>query len=211
MAKGARKNTSSFVGHLEPLNICEFQLYKSAHRYTITQCQMQHAFKNIRQNLQLIMTCFLLIEIFHRITQPEEQNEEMYDLLIETLANIEKDTKNELYIENFKIKILKDAGAVPDVSQCSNCHQRWSENDPIQADSEGHFFCLPCTPQTSTAIPFKIMKLFHYLAHQPNRSIEKIHVTTQEVKVLKGISDIFLHNYLATELKSEKIIALLRA
>lgn len=211
IAKGARKTTSSFMGHLEVLNVCELQLYKTAHRYTITQCQMQRAFKNVRSNLNLIMTCFLLVEIFQKITQPEEENDRMYDLLLETLIHIDQDSKNELYIENFKIKILKDAGALPDVSHCSNCHQRWAENDPIQSDPEGHFFCLPCTPETSTAIPFKIMKLLHYLANQPSRSIGNIQMSPQETAILKNITDIFLHNYLAAELKSEKIIALLRA
>lgn len=211
VARGARKNTSSFTGHIELLNICEFQIYKSAHSYTLTQCQIRQSFKNVRENLDLTMICFLLIEIFCKITQPEEQSHELYNLLLETLDNINKDTKNELYIENFKIKILKIAGALPDISLCNNCQHRWKETDNIQADTEGHIFCMPCSPETTTSIPFKTMKLLYYLTHQTNRDITNINLTTQEAKVLKGVTDIFLHNFLATELKSEKIINLLRA
>lgn len=211
VARGARKSNSSFTGHIELLNVCEFQVYKSARRSTLTQCQIQQSFKNVRDSLNLTMICFFLTEIFCKVSQPEEQSQELYDLLLETLTHINKDTKNELSIENFKIKILKISGALPDISHCNTCENRWKEDDSIHMNSEGYLFCETCTPENINTISFKTMKLLHYLTQQTSKNITNIHLTEKEAKSLKSVTDIFLHNYLATELKSEKIIDLLRA
>lgn len=211
IARGARKSNSSFTGHIELLNVCEFQVYKSAHRSTLTQCQIQQSFKNVRESLNLTMICFFLVEIFYKISQPEEQSQELYNLLLETLTHIDKDTKNELSVENFKIKILKISGALPDISHCNACENRWKETDHIQMNSEGYLFCQNCATENIIVVSFKTMKLLHYISHQASRDITKIRLTEKEAQSLKSVTDIFLHNYLATELKSEKIIDLLRA
>lgn len=208
-AKGSRKITSSFMGHLETLNVCVFQLYKNGSHFTITQCQVQESFKKIREQLKQTFLSLHLIEIFLTMAQSEENGEELFELLTGTLKKLDRENKNSLYLENFKIKILTIAGALPNVSRCGNCDIRWQPGSMIQMDQEGHIFCQSCAPERSMLIPFNTMKLIHFLKDAPFHQVQKIKSTPKEESSLKTLTDIFLQNYIITELRTEKIMTLL--
>lgn len=205
MAKGARKIDSSFTGHLELLNICNIQIYKSSHRYTLTQCQSNKTFLKLRDDLKLSMSAFILIEIFNKIIHSEEYNEQLFTLLVSTLTNLDNKDKNALFIENYKIKILKIAGALPDISTCSNCNHRWINNETIVISNDGQIHCKKCYAknQSSIEIQYNIMKLINYLSN--SEKIIQITITKPQKIVLNKICNIFLENYLSNTLNSEKI------
>lgn len=206
-ARGARKINSSFIGHLEVLNICDFQLYKNQNRYTITQCQIKKSYKNIRETLNQSMLSFHLLEIFLKIAQSEENGDELFELIIQTLNKIDQNQKNHLHIETFKIKMLDIAGALPNISRCGNCDIRWSTESMIHIDDEGHISCFDCLTGNQTLIPFNTMKLIYYIQQSPFEEIEKIAMSQEDKSILKKVTGILLHNYISSELKTEKFIA----
>ena len=205
-ARGARKINSSFIGHLEILNICELQLYKSQNHFTITQCQIKRSYKNIRETLHQSMLSFHLLEIFLKIAQSEENGEELFDLIAQTLEKIDQNKKNHLHIETFKIKMLAIAGALPNISHCGSCDIRWTTESMICIDDEGHISCSNCSSGNQTLMPFNIMKLIHFIQRSSFDHVEKITMNEQEKNILKKIMGIFLHNYISSELKTEKFI-----
>jgi DNA repair protein RecO (recombination protein O) len=207
IAKGSRKIISSFGGHLEVLNICSMQVYKSSHRYTITQCQTLHCFKNLRSNLQLSLLAFLILEIFYRITPTDEQDEELFELVQNTLEMLSKDCKKSLIIESFKIKLLSSIGALPDISECFNCHKKWTETENIYIDDDYKISCKKCICGNDHVekISFNIMKLINYILNRPIEAIEKINLKKTDELELKKIADHFLQTYLNFDLNSEKI------
>ncbi|MCA9373918.1 DNA repair protein RecO [Candidatus Peregrinibacteria bacterium] len=206
-ARGARKINSSFIGHLEILNICDFQLYKNQNHFTITQCQIRKSYKNIRETLNQSMLSFHLLEIFLKIAQSEENGDELFDLIAQTLEKIDQNQKNQLHIETFKIKMLDIAGALPNISRCGNCDIRWNQESMIHIDEEGHISCFDCSSGNQTLIPFNTMKLIHFIQQSPFDQIEKIAMNQQDKTILKKVMAIFLHNYISSELKTEKFIA----
>lgn len=207
LAKGVRKINSSFSGHLEILNICDFNVYKSSYRYTITQCQTVNSFKNLKKDLQLSMLAFLISEIFYRMTPSDEQGEDLFSLIIQTLQSLSGNVKNPLILESFKIKLLQATGNLPDISECSDCHHKWRPEDTICLDQYGHIKCMNCSNNNDTKelIGFNIMKLINFIAHRPYKEIENISLKLHEQNNLKRLTDIFLHSYIDIELKSEKI------
>ncbi|MBU0667691.1 DNA repair protein RecO [Patescibacteria group bacterium] len=214
VAKGARKITGSFTGHLETLNICKLQLHKSARGYTVTECRIEHGFNKIRNSLELSMIAFLLLEIFSKIAQTQEQSVELFNLITGTLTGLEENQNADLYTGAFKVKILNMSGALPDISRCGSCNRRWTEADHINLNNEGHIFCDGCGNQSTenrltqkAAITWNTMKLIHFLSSSNQKQIQKIKISKKETADFKIIIDIFLHNYMACELKSEKIYA----
>lgn len=207
LAKGARKIDSKFTGHLETLNICNIQLYKSSSKYIITQCQISQSFRPIRDNLELSMLSLLLIEIFYNLAHAHENGNELFDLIEKSLTQLSKNNKNALAIETFKIKILKLSGALPDISNCSQCHHKWSATDTILIDPNGHIFCHMCGKpwKIQSAISFNIMKLINFIAIAPHEKIEQLKLQTQDLNQLKKITDSFLHTYINKEINCEKI------
>lgn len=105
-AKGARKMTSSFSGHIETLNMCNVQLYKTPVRYTLIQCQTVESFKNIREDFERSMMAGLMIEIFHKSTLSTEHVPELFHLLKESLQKLCISEQHFLTVEGFKLNLL---------------------------------------------------------------------------------------------------------
>lgn len=206
-AKGARRVKSSFAGHTNLLNICHLQLYKNGDHYTLIQCQATESFREVRENLELSALSFILLELFQKAAhRDEETNKQLFDLFLSTLHSLTVKNRH-LLIEAFKIKLLHLSGAISDISECSSCHHRWQSHAKIFTDNEGHLFCRKCTDNSSnTSVPFNIIKLVNFLLHEDYSKIEKIKLQKDEALKLRQLSDMFLHIYINSELKSEKIV-----
>lgn len=209
VAKGARKIDSSFTGHLEPLNICRFQLYRSARGFTITQCQARQTFRVLRDNLEKSLLATMILEIFQKSAYTDEHGQELFALLDSTLNHLGASRKHLIVIESFKIKLLQLLGAMPDMTRCSFCQKKWTASSEILLDSEGHFTCAKCSihGKEHFRAPFPIIKLLNFLGGEDLKQIEKITLREEEKNTLKKISSLFLQHYLNSQICSERILA----
>ena len=206
VAKGSRKVASSFIGHLELFNICRLELYRTPHRFTITQCQAEQTFKPIRDDLTRSINAFLVTEIFQKIVHSSEQGEELLSLLEFTLAGLASTDKPLFLIENFKIKLLQLCGSLPEVSRCSQCHRKWKTNEEIFIIGEAHMLCGDCRPEGNQAtMSFNLMKLVHHLANEPFETSKKLRLTEDEFGLLHTLTNSFLSHSLTAEINTEKM------
>jgi len=112
-AHGARQISSRFTGHMDLLNVCDFQVYKSIKSNTVVECGLCLAFSKFRENLTKF---YYASEIAKILKSFESENcEDIYGLIIETLKAIENYTKESLIFEAFKIKLFSLTGIMPDV------------------------------------------------------------------------------------------------
>ncbi|MBU1446255.1 DNA repair protein RecO [Patescibacteria group bacterium] len=114
-AKGARRIESKFTGHLDLLNVCHFQLYKSPRNYIITECQLIQNYDHFRKNLDKFYISNEVAKMAFRFTTEEEENSAIYELLINTFLALENNEKENLILEAFKIKLLGLSGIMPDL------------------------------------------------------------------------------------------------
>ena len=209
-AKGARKINASLSGHIETLNICNFQLYKSPVRYTIVQCQVSENFKKIRQNFNTAMTASMIVEIFHKSTFTNEHAPELFTLLEQSLHKLSNADQHFLTVESFKLNLLQQIGVLPNLQNCGSCHERWSSLHKIRLEKSGHLRCQTCadTNQSDSAKPieFNIIKLIHYLSQPFNTQTKKISFNADQQQQLKHITHFFLQHFLEREILSEKIL-----
>lgn len=210
-AKGARKMTGSLNGHIETLNHCTFQLYKSPIRYTIVQCQVRENFKKIRENFDSAMTASMIIEIFHKSTLSSEHAAELFQLLEQSLHKIGNSGQHFLTVEAFKLNLLQQIGALPDLQKCASCHTRWTNTDQIWLDTAGHLRCQKCavTNAQGKPIEFNIIKLIHYLTQPLHTQNKNINFNAKQQEQLRHITTFFLQHFLEREILSEKILVTL--
>lgn len=207
-AKGSRKICGVFAGHLEPLNICNLELHRSARSFTITQCQAEKTFRSLRADLKKSMLSMLILEVFQKSTLGEEQGHELFGLIEETLEQLSACAKDRLIIESFKIKLLHTLGALPDTGHCSSCRKRWTRGSDITLDNEGHLNCFDCDNpfKNGEKIPFGIISLIHFICRNDFGQITRIALRAKECELLRKISDAFLDRFLDREIVSEKIL-----
>jgi DNA repair protein RecO (recombination protein O) len=211
-AKGARKISSSFSGHLEPLNICTFEIYRSARSYTITQCRSTETFKRIRSDLEKTLTATMANEIFEKTAYLPDQSNELFELFKSALDHFSKSKKTALMLESFKIKLMRIIGILPDIKHCAACHNRLETDKPASIDLEGHILCEKCAVKYGSCevIPFRVIKLINYICLCDLSAVEKIATRKSETDTLKIVADTFLHHHLERRITSEGILDKMR-
>ena len=159
-AHGARQISSKFTGHMDLLNVCDFQLYKSAKNHTVVECGLQLDFSKFRENLAKF---YYASEIAKILKSFETENcEDIYSLIIETLKAIEIYSKESLIFEAFKIKLFSLTGIMPDIY----CIE---ETDFCKADMH-------------------LKKLLKFLLNEPYREIIRLAVNKKDEQSLSDLT-----------------------
>jgi DNA repair protein RecO (recombination protein O) len=114
-AKGARRLESKFTGHLDLLNICDFELYNGPHSTLITQCDVIGSFPKFREELSKFYLATESAKMTNRCITENEDHLSSYTLLLETLEAINTFDEEEMIFEAFKIKLCEILGIMPDL------------------------------------------------------------------------------------------------
>jgi len=207
LSRSSRKILSRKGNHLDPLNLCTFQLYKKNDRYWITDCKTENPFLEIKNDLERSLLAFTILELLQRTIQEGEENERLFTLTIHTLKQL-CSANNELFLEEFKIKLLKAAGSWPDLTLCSACQRRLQPTDTILSDHDGRLYCAVCQqlhPSATHEIHFQTIRLANYLSLEKEIP-PRLKLDRENLFHLKKLTAVFLGQYLHQELLSEKIL-----
>lgn len=88
IAKGIRKIKSRKSGHLEPFTLSTIQLARGHDAPIITQAETILSFQEIHTDLDLLAQSSVVIELLDRFTFEEEENRELFVLLVDTLKRL---------------------------------------------------------------------------------------------------------------------------
>lgn len=211
ISKSSRKISSQKGGHLDLLNLCEFQLYKNGSRLLITECKVKEGFWEIKNDLQKSLYCMHLVEITLKFIQDDQPNLDLFKLLLITLNQINHGQHHQLLLENYKINLLKLSGLWPEISNCHFCQNKWQAKSQIWTDQEGRLTCQNCLTINNNnlqSISFNTIKLSHYLSSNNFSLLEKLRLDSNELFQLKKMTDLFLGNFLEYEIKSNQLLNL---
>ncbi len=118
--KGARGIKSKFAGHIDLLNVCEFDIYKTQNYAFVTECNINNSFTDFGDDLKKFYYACLISKILNRFVTENENSHEIFDLAVETLESIKKFNKEELIYEAFKIKACQILGLMPHIHEIGN-------------------------------------------------------------------------------------------
>ena len=160
LAKGARELKSKFGAGLQPITEVSLVLYKKEHRelQLVTQCDAIKTYKHVHSELERMAVALAVLELVNQLVHDEEENGALYDLLIETLDEIECAKKNVLNLWlAFEIRCASIFGFSPDLESCSGCGRSL---DDVGTDglavfqlSKGSVICANCGRQATVVNP----------------------------------------------------------
>ncbi|MFC1599990.1 DNA repair protein RecO [Patescibacteria group bacterium] len=119
-AKGARNIKSKFTGHLDLLNVCDFEIYDGPGSNIVTECSLKKNFPNFSKDLKKFFFSSLIAKILIKFTNENENSEDIYNLCIGTFNALEKYPKEDVIFESFKIKFCDLLGSLPDLEDLKN-------------------------------------------------------------------------------------------
>lgn len=172
IAKGARKITSKFTGHLETLNICTFSVYFGPRNTILTEIITLKIFKKIREDLKKLKCGLQIAEITNELIFENQRIEGLADLIEKNLQKLNLSAKPFLVTQSYIVKLLNLIGLIPDFKN------------------------------TASTLEFKYLKLLNFLKLRPLNEIEKIKLTIPEEKKLRTLLKNMVENQIEKSLKS---------
>jgi DNA repair protein RecO (recombination protein O) len=130
VAKGARDRKSRFGAALEPMSHVSAVFYKKERSdlHLLSQCDILCGFRRIADDMDRMAAGLGVVELVSGVTHDEEANEELFTLLIATLAAIENATKgaaNALYY--FEVRLARLLGFQTGFQRCLSCGNELDE------------------------------------------------------------------------------------
>jgi DNA repair protein RecO (recombination protein O) len=152
IAKGARQAKSKFGAGLEPITNVTLVLYKKEHRelQLVTQCDAIKNYKRIHSELDRMAVALAVLELVNQLVHEEEEHDALFQLLLDTLDEIERAKKNFMnLLFAFEIRCASLFGFSPDLDACPGCGRKLDDLIPdgtaIFQLSKGSILCGRCS------------------------------------------------------------------
>ena len=162
MAKGARKISSKFTGHLETLNLANVDLYFGPRNIILREILTIKNFKKIRENLDKSTCAIQIAKTTNDLLFDDQKIEQLINLIEETLKMLSNSDKTFLITQSYILKLLDRIGLIPDFKN------------------------------TETKISEKYLKFFNFIKNQPLNKIEKIKLNKKEQETINNYMKKFL-------------------
>ena len=159
IAKGARKITSKFTGHLETMNLAKISLYFGPKNIIITEISTLKALKDIRENFEKITQILEIAEITNKMIYEKQSLYKLTELIEQTIEQFKKTRKPRQIKQGYQIKLLDKIGLIPDFKSIK------------------------------TNLDTKYLKFLNFLKEKPLSEIEKIKLEKEEEKKINEIID----------------------
>ncbi len=198
VAKGSRKIKSKFLGHLETLNICNFQLYQSSHSLLITECNTIQPFKfdklsHLHTNYALKIANFLM-----RTLAEEQADIVLYKKVKSAINNFTQSDKPLIEYLQLCIYIIDQLGFYSDFTNtCPTCHSNISAESPFYLMKGDIIICEKCTNRgpIDATIPGKYRKFLNHLNEISTQNKDRLKINEEERFYLEKLIEAFFGHY----------------
>lgn len=206
--KGIRKTPAKFASTLEPFSLNDIIFYKkiSTSLHLVSQCDVKKNFSQVRRSIEGVSTASVITELIRAVMQPEDKNEEIFDLAVNCLNELELSSNPDKILTIFKIKVLSLSGFKPHFDSCVSCHDRILGQSKFSL-SVGGLLCPKCYRKDLSARSIfrgTVASILHIEKNELKNNLN-LGMNPQIKKELGIILNAFLHYHLEKELKSERV------
>ncbi len=120
IAKGIRRPKSKKRGHLEIFSLLKFQAVSGRGIDLMTEAEIVDDFKEIRKSLSKVSLAYYFCEVIGKITHEQEQNIDLFNLVLDTLNKLKTETKLKELRLNFILELLTTMGYWPYEQKLTN-------------------------------------------------------------------------------------------
>ena len=120
LARGSNKIKSKLAGHLEPCIFSSLMIASGKGFDILAQARTIDSFVDIRENYDSFSLTAILLEAMDKLTHDEEEDPELYELLLESLASIRTMATPAEHLDHFiphtLLHLLIHLGHAPDLT-----------------------------------------------------------------------------------------------
>lgn len=208
VAKGVRKIRSRKAGHLEPFTRVNLMMARGRDLLIVTQAETLDPFSTIREDLIHIGYAAYVVELLDRFTYDEDDNQQLYRLLKETLSRINSFENPVLPVRYYEIQLLNLLGYRPQLFNCVQCESEIQPEDQYFSISQGGVLCPKCGPKVADASQI-LMETLKYLRHfqrSPFSEVDHIHLSPELNRDLENLLQQYFTYFLERNLNTPTFI-----
>jgi DNA repair protein RecO (recombination protein O) len=213
IAKGARKTSSRRAGHVELFNRTEFQLATGRNLDIVTDAQIVEPYRRLHEELPRLSYAYYVAELLDKLTVDEEENPPIYQLLINTFAELDRSPTIDLVARYFELHLLNLVGYRPYLFQCASCQEPLTENAERWSPANGGMLCPQCAPREPHALPISLpaFKALRYLQREPIAATDELQRLSEPLRrEIEVVLRATLRPILERELKSVEFLDAVR-
>jgi len=205
--RGQHKGQYNASPQLFSLNDIVFYERKNRDIYTVSHCDLNHFFGEIRESLEKTSYASYFIELIDSLTPIGEVNEGMYELLENGLKFLCGSSSTKRIARIFEIKLLDLLGLMPGLKSCILCDSTLIENARFSLKNSG-VICKRCFAKEKDGFTISIGTI-NFMEHI-NRSdwtmVSRIKVAKDVGRQVEGLLQSFLNYHLHLKPKSLEFI-----
>lgn len=207
--KGIRTQPEKFASNLELFSLNEIIFYRKTHSslHLVSQADKISNFTGVRGNIERAATAGFMMELISSVMQPEDKNEEVFHLALDSLKELETNYNPEKIATIFKIKMLNLSGFRPHFDSCVSCMDRITGQSKFSLSCGGLLCprCMAKDPGSRSIFRGTIATVLHIERNSFAASLN-LGMNPQIRKELGLILNSFLNFHLGKELKSQKLL-----
>jgi len=212
VARGAREIKSHLAGHLEPLTRCRVLVHQGRTLHTISQCETIESNLALREDLWRLTRSLYLAELVERFAQEGQENEPLYLLFQDCLAELATAANADLLLRFFEMQLLGLTGFEPELAACVECRTVLTPTSHFFSASAGGVLCGDCRNRFSLHRPLSLnaLKVLRFLAAANLSQTANLRLPESLAMELEVVTRQYLRYLLEQELKSTDFLDMLR-
>ena len=205
--KGIRLEPNKFASTVELSSHNDVIFYRKINTslHLVSACDLKDKFFGLRSSIVKAGISSFMMELISAVMQPEDRNEEVFDLALNSLKELEKTNSPEKIATIFKIKMLALSGFKPHFDSCVSCSERILGQSKFSL-SLGGLLCPKCyfKDLSARSIFRGTIASILYIERNDFKTNLNLGLNPQIKKELEIILNAFFNFHLDRELKSQK-------
>ncbi|HEU4685100.1 MAG TPA: DNA repair protein RecO [Nitrospira sp.] len=152
VARGARRLKSRLGAALEPLTICDLNLFEKSgdSLYRVSQADVLEPFVQFREELKLMEAAARMVNVVVAVTPDRDPDAGLFETLKQALYSLVISEDPSLTVLLFQIRLLGLTGFRPQTDHCAACGRSKVIHEPQFSPVSGGLVCSACAVHQQT-------------------------------------------------------------
>lgn len=204
MAKGCRNLKSPLRSSTNKLTYGKFYLkYNQGKLSNLNSVDIIDNFKNVKTDIEKISYVSYLIELSTQVIKNIGPNEEVYDLLINSILKINEGFDPFVITNILELKYLEFLGVMPVLDSCSICGS--TKSIATLSSYKGGYLCNNCL-KDEKIVSEKTIKLIRMFYYVDISKIDKLDIGEQSKIEINAFLNDYYDRYTGLYLKTKEFI-----
>lgn len=188
LARGCRRTKSPILCASDLFCLADFEMYHKAGRNTIINASLTESFFQLRQDFDRLTVGTYLLNAVESIIQPGVPDQELFMLLLHTLARLTYyDQPWQPLLAGFLLHLSACEGFMPRLDSCVHCDKPLAEGENIWFDPVGGgVVCKACRLQAHTPLAQEQLRWMRRMIRCGSASWVNTPDCTAPLKLLRG-------------------------